>query len=94
MKNMLKAGTYPYWLKRRILGETGIYRTRVCEVNYDMAVRGTKHFILGHLSRSNNFPQLAFETTRNMLNDAHIQINKDVTLEVAEHDGIGNILYV
>lgn len=94
-ENMLKAGPYPYWLKKRILGDKGHLSNLECsKVIAQMAEKGTKRFILGHLSRKNNFPQLAFETTRYMLHEADIKIDTDVTLEVAGQDCAGNILYV
>ena len=63
--NMLLVGTYPYYLKQRILGERGHLSNDaaaklVCEVLHP----GLKHVILAHLSKENNLPELAFETVR------------------------------
>lgn len=63
--NMLMVGTYPYYLKQRILGECGHLSNDaaaklVCEVLHP----GLRHVILAHLSKENNLPELAFETVR------------------------------
>ena len=59
---MLQAGRYPYYLKRRIMGEKGHLSNEdagrlLCRVLHD----DMKHIILGHLSRENNYEELAFE---------------------------------
>ena len=63
--HMLQAGTYPYQLKRRILGDRGHLSNELSgqllgKVLHD----GFKKVILGHLSKENNYPQLAWETVR------------------------------
>ena len=62
---MLQAGSYPYPLKRRILGELGHLSNEVSgqllgKVLHD----GMKKIILGHLSKENNYAELAYETVR------------------------------
>jgi len=92
---MLEVGAYPWWLKQRILGEKGHLCNEVAgEVIADMAEKGTQHFLLGHLSRKNNFPQLAYQTTYNALTERNICVGKDVTLEVATRDKAGRIIYM
>lgn len=63
--HMLEVGPYPYPLKQRILGEHGHLSNDTCakflnEILHD----DTKHVLLGHLSKENNYPQLAYETVR------------------------------
>ena len=59
--DMLKYGTYPVYLKRRILADTGHLSNDACAaLAKDLALEGTKNIILGHLSRENNTPQKAF----------------------------------
>ncbi len=41
-----------------------------------LAENGTKRFILGHLSKENNFPQLAYQTVSNILREKNIDIEK------------------
>ncbi|MBQ9065756.1 MAG: MBL fold metallo-hydrolase [Blautia sp.] len=61
--NMLQYGRYPYPLKQRILGDRGHLSNddagrMLCELLHD----DIKGVLLGHLSKENNFEQLAFET--------------------------------
>ena len=60
---MLEAGRYPYYLKRRILGEKGHLSN---ESAGHLLVRTLhdkiRHIYLGHLSRENNYEELAYET--------------------------------
>lgn len=53
-------GPYPPYLKRRILSETGHLSNSDCaRLARTLAESGTRQIILGHLSRTNNTPQLA-----------------------------------
>lgn len=82
---MLRNGPYPYFLKERILSDRGHLSNECCA---DAAVRlvesGTTRFVLGHLSRENNMPRLAFETTRSAMTMAGAKENTDYILSVAE----------
>lgn len=60
---MLQAGPYPYPLKQRILGNYG----HLCNEMSGRLIAllhndRLKHVILGHLSKENNYPDLALET--------------------------------
>ncbi|MDR0531303.1 MAG: MBL fold metallo-hydrolase [Oscillospiraceae bacterium] len=60
---MLQNGPYPYWLKRRILSDTGHLSNAACaELLSPLLQSGTCRFFLGHLSRENNTPALAEAT--------------------------------
>jgi phosphoribosyl 1,2-cyclic phosphodiesterase len=90
--DMLKVGPYPWPLKKRIMGERGHLSNEVAaEVITYLAERGCKHFILGHLSHENNFPELAYQTTFNALSEKKIAVGCDVTLEVALRDRVGRM---
>lgn len=90
---MLKCGPYPYPLKQRILGERGHLSNEAAgELVAHLAERGTEHFILGHLSRENNFPQLAYQTAYNALQSRNIFAGQDVCLDVAERDKVGKVV--
>lgn len=89
---MLKVGSYPYFLKRRILGEFGHLSNEAsgyaaCE----LVSIGVKQIMLGHLSKENNFPQLAYETVRGILEEKGIIVQKDVTLDVAPRSSISKV---
>ena len=63
--NMLQVGSYPYYLKQRILGNRGHLSNEnsgrlLSRVLHD----NLKKVILGHLSQENNLPELAYETVR------------------------------
>lgn len=63
--NMLLAGRYPYYLKQRILGEKGhLSNDSAAELIVRLLTERLKHIVLGHLSRDNNYPELAYETVR------------------------------
>lgn len=84
--NMLQVGPYPYYLKQRILGERGHLSNEnsgklLSRILHD----GMEHIILGHLSKENNLPELAYEAVRMEItlgdnpynaNDFRIQVAK------------------
>ena len=62
---MLQTGPYPYQLKRRILGDTGhLSNEKSGELLCKLLNDKIKGIFLGHLSKENNLPELAFETVR------------------------------
>lgn len=82
--NMLKTGPYPYYLKQRILSKKGHLSNDDCaEFAKYLVHNGTKRIVLGHLSRENNDPVLAFETTNNALGAAGLLENEDYQLYAA-----------
>ncbi len=83
-KRMLECGGYPYYLKRRILGQTGHLSNDHCaeELCY-LANNGTTRFFLAHLSRENNVPELALETAKAQLSSGGFELGSDYLLEVA-----------
>ncbi len=89
---MLKVGPYPWPLKKRILGDHGhLSNENAAEVITYLAEKGCTRFILGHLSSENNFPELAYQTTYNALNEKKIAVGSDVELAVALRDRVGHI---
>ena len=63
--HMLQVGPYPYYLKKRILGDHGHLSNEtaghlLCEILHD----NLKHILLGHISKENNYPELAYEAVR------------------------------
>ncbi len=90
---MLKVGPYPWHLKRRIAGSHGhLSNDAAGEVIAYMAERGTKCFLLGHLSKENNFPELAYQTVSNALGEKSLQIGTDITLDVVHRDRVGKVI--
>ena len=63
--NMLMVGSYPYYLKQRILGEHGhLSNDTAAELLCRLYHTGLKHVVLAHLSKENNYPELAYETVK------------------------------
>ncbi|MGG7179238.1 MBL fold metallo-hydrolase [Clostridium paraputrificum] len=83
--NMLKFGPYPYSLKRRILSEVGHLSNEDCgKAIVDIAKNGLgKKIILGHLSNTNNHPDLAFQTVLSVVQEYGIKQGEDILLSMA-----------
>lgn len=63
--NMLQAGSYPYQLKLRILGNRGHLSNDACgRLLCHLLRHRLKYILLGHLSQENNYPELAYETVK------------------------------
>lgn len=72
---------YPPDLKRRILGNQGHLSNSDCaEFALKLLKSGTRHLILGHLSRENNTPATAKSRTARLLADNGAVIERDFTL--------------
>jgi len=82
--NMLQLGPYPYKLKRRIMSPQGHISNADCAALLPSLVKsGTKRFVLAHLSRENNMPEIAYRESLNELNLSGMTENSDFTLDVA-----------
>lgn len=81
---MLQAGPYPYAVKRRILSDKGHLCNDVCaETAVRLLESGTTRFCLGHLSRDNNMPDLAYQTTYSEMQCVGAAEGSDYLLRVA-----------
>ena len=84
----LKAGRYPYELKRRILGNRGhLSNDDAGAAAVELVRRGVRVIVLGHLSGENNFPELAYASVACVLEEAGFKPGRDVMLCVARRDG-------
>ena len=94
--HMVEVGPYPYPLKRRVLGDFGHLSNELsgrllCEILHDKL----KHIVLGHLSKDNNFPELAYETVKLEVTMSNIPYNgNDISLMVADRDKMSKIIYI
>lgn len=67
---MLEMGPYPYQLKLRILGKNGHLSNDACVDFIKLLMKDRlKKVILGHLSKENNLPKIAYETIRQGLGE-------------------------
>lgn len=91
---MLKFGPYPYNLKRRILSDIGHLSNEDCGKAIADMIDGKKRkrVILGHLSKTNNYPELAYQTVVNILTARCIDLVKDIGLTVARRDMPSNYI--
>ncbi len=63
-EELLMAGPYPYDLKLRIKSPRGHLSNRACaDLCTDLALAGTRHILLAHLSEENNAPAIAYDET-------------------------------
>lgn len=92
--NMLKFGPYPYSLKRRILSEVGHLSNEDCgKALVDLLKYGVeKKVFLGHLSGTNNHPDLAYETVASVLRENNIELEKDIYLAMASRHNPSNLI--
>ncbi len=68
---MLQASSYPYELKRRIASTKGhLSNDDAGRAAVELVKRGVRTIMLGHLSRENNFPELAYQSVAAALSEA------------------------
>ena len=86
-KEMLKMGKYPWFLKKRILSEIGhLSNEDAGEIIADIVSGRGEKVLLAHLSKENNFPELAYQTVVNILNEKGIDEKKDINLDLTFRD--------
>lgn len=82
--HMLQVGPYPYYLKQRILGERGhLSNESAGKLLSRLLHDNMQAIVLGHLSKENNLPELAYESVR-----------VEVTMSDTEYSGNDFPLYV
>ena len=66
--NILRLSKYPYYLKQRISGEYGhLSNIDAGNLLSKLLDCNLKSVMLGHLSKENNFPELAYQTVMDEL---------------------------
>ena len=88
-EQMLMDGPYPYILKQRVISDHG-HLSNNTTANYLLEIVGknTKKIILAHISENNNTPELALETTKELLESNGIK--KDI-LVAKQYESIEEI---
>lgn len=92
---MLQTGPYPYVLKNRIMSEYGHLSNEssgqlLCRVLHD----NLKKIYLGHLSKENNYPELAYEAVRLEIQMSEIAYQpSDFDIEVVSQN-INSDIYI
>ncbi len=94
--NMLQVGPYPYYLKQRILGDRGHLSNEnsgrlLSRILHD----GLENILLGHLSKENNLPELAYEAVRMeiTMGDNPYHAN-DFRLQVAKRSDVSPVINI
>ena len=87
---MLETGPYPYYLKQRILGDRGHLSNEASgQLLSDILHDDFKTVILGHLSKENNIPELAYETVKSEITMGDTPYHGgDFPIYVAERDRV------
>lgn len=94
--NMLQVGPYPYYLKQRILGDRG----HLSNENSGRLLSRIIHdklqaIILGHLSKENNLPELAYEAVRMEITMGNNPYNaNDFNLQVANRSEVSPVIHM
>lgn len=94
--NMVQVGPYPYYLKQRILGDRGHLSNEntgrlLCRILHDKM----KAVLLGHLSKENNLPELAYESVRVEVTMSETRYSgNDFPMYVAKRDEVSEVIEV
>ena len=93
---MLEAGPYPYYLKRRILGNYGHLSNELSgQLIYKLLNDHDKGILLGHLSKENNYARLAYETVKLEVTLADNEYKgEDLNMFVASRESVSDIINV
>ncbi|MDD7182589.1 MBL fold metallo-hydrolase [Peptostreptococcus porci] len=91
-KEMLLMGSYTYALKKRVMSNIGhLSNEDASKFAVELINKGTEKILLAHLSRENNFPALAYETSNHILSENGIKIGKDVEIDILRRDTLSKI---
>ena len=89
---MLKVGPYPYSLKRRVLSNKGhLSNEDAGKAIVEILGPKTKKVILGHLSKTNNYPELALRTVISVLQMNGIIDGEHIEIDIASRDRVGRV---
>ena len=90
--NMLMMGSYPYALKRRVMSEEGhLSNEDAGKFCIELVKEGTERILLAHLSKENNFPELAYETSKGILAQNNIIVGQDIKLDVLSRNEVSDV---
>lgn len=85
--NLLQVGSYPYALKMRILSDKGhLSNDASARFIKELLHTGLQNILLGHLSKENNFPDLAYQTVSYELEQSETWRRLSTNLSVARRD--------
>ena len=93
---MLETGPYPYYLKRRILSDHGhLSNDNAGRLLNHILHDNMRHILLGHLSKENNYEELAYETVKLEIDQGDSQYcSGDFAISVAKRDEMSQIITI
>jgi len=92
--DLLKQGSYPWFLKQRILSNRGHLAN--IDAGWTLARLERKpccHVFLAHLSQENNRPEIAEKTIATVLTEQGLKLGVDVTLHITYPDRTAGLGY-
>ncbi len=98
--SMLRIGRYPWFLKQRILSNEGHLSNEAAAealaqvLQLDLMTRGcvkNRQVLLAHLSKENNFPEMAMATVNNILESRGFCTGRETAVETLKRDSISPI---
>lgn len=94
--HMLQVGPYPYYLKQRILSNRGhLSNDRTAQFLGDIISKNTREVFLGHLSKENNYSELAYETVRlSLIEQGVLPDEFHFHLQVAKRDEVSGLAVI
>ena len=92
---MLKAGSYPAHLKKRIMGKKGHLSNEDAGLALVKMIKGKlTHVLLAHLSKQSNLPQLAYSTVVGVLEANGIKNGRDILVDMTYRDRVSNFYHL
>ena len=97
-EQLLMYGSYPYYLKRRILSDVGHLSNKaaaetLCRLLYDQ--NRSRRVLFAHLSKENNFPECVYQTVKNTLVEGeHFPDENRLKMDILLRDCISNVYSV
>ena len=93
---MLQVGPYPYSTKQRILGKRGhLSNEKSGKLLLDVLNSHIKGVFLGHLSKDNNYPELAYETVKTEISGNPFSSGiRDFNIKVASRVSCSDLIHV
>ena len=94
--NMVQVGPYPYRLKQRILGDRGHLSNELSGRLLGLLAHDQlQGVVLGHLSKENNIPELAYETVRVELTmGTNAYKGNEFPIMVANRDQVSPMIHI
>ncbi|HOP65217.1 MAG TPA: MBL fold metallo-hydrolase [Spirochaetota bacterium] len=93
--DMLKKGSYPYYLKKRILSDTGHLSNEMsARLISEVMHENLRYVVLGHLSKENNIPELARETVLSGVSSCCASLPQCTEFIVSEKESVSPLIEI